>query len=127
MRAPFFSRIYFSITNLDTVNPVKQDLLSGLYGRILEIGPGSGANFKHFMNNTAIAEWVGVEPNAYFQQRQTEIVDELKLPFKTSTIWMIGESKMVDVEPESFDYVVGTHALRSVDDVADVLNGGWFC
>ena len=120
-RAFIFARIYFLIANLDIVDPVRQDLLSGLYGRILEIGPGPGANFKYFINNTAITEWVGVEPNTYFQQKQTEIIDELNLTFKTSTVWMKGESKMLDVEPESFDYVVGTHVLCSVDDVADVL------
>lgn len=121
LRAYVFSRVFFYIANLENIDPVRLHLLKGLSGRVLEIGPGPGTNFRYIVNNTAITEWVGVEPNTYFQEKQMELIQELKPIFKTSTVWKKGESKDLDIDTGSFDYVIGTHVLCSVDDVAEVL------
>src|SRR5262249_49465095 len=70
-------------------------------------------------NNTQITEWVGVEPNSYFAKNLADMHDSGTFSFSITTKWLKGEN--VDVEPESFDYVVGTHVLCSVDDVEQVL------
>jgi len=93
--------------------------IQNLHGRVLEIGPGPGTNFRCWQNNTSITEWVGVEPNPYFQQRQVVESEARNISFPVSTVWLKGEH--VDIEPESFDHVVGTHVLCSVDDVRMVL------
>lgn len=93
--------------------------LKNLSGRILEIGPGPGTNFRCWQNNTNIQEWVGVEPNPFFQEKIEEQRIAMNISFPTRTVWLKGEN--VDVEPGSFDYVVGTHVLCSVDDVYTVL------
>ena len=89
---------------------------------MLEIGPGPGTNFWCWgseSNSTHdITEWVGVEPNEFFQLKIEENRLAHGLTFPTSTVWLKGEH--VDVEPESFDAVVGTHVLCSVDDVYQV-------
>jgi ubiquinone/menaquinone biosynthesis C-methylase UbiE len=90
-----------------------------LSGRVLEIGPGPGTNFRCWSNNTAITEWVGVEPNTNFKEKQEEEKIIKNITFPTRTVWLKGEN--LDVESESFDYVVGAHVLCSIDDLASVL------
>jgi SAM-dependent methyltransferase len=90
-----------------------------LSGRVLEFGPGPGTNFRCWQNNTKITEWVGVEPNEFFQEKIAAEVVKMNISFPTKTVWLRGEN--VDIEPASFDYVVGTHVLCSVDDVSLVL------
>jgi SAM-dependent methyltransferase len=41
------------------------------------------------------------------------------ISFPTRTVWLKGEH--VDIDPGTFDFVVGTHVLCSVDDVGVVL------
>eukprot|EP00286_Rhodomonas_abbreviata_P012753 CAMPEP_0181326032 /NCGR_PEP_ID=MMETSP1101-20121128/21263_1 /TAXON_ID=46948 /ORGANISM="Rhodomonas abbreviata, Strain Caron Lab Isolate" /LENGTH=136 /DNA_ID=CAMNT_0023434421 /DNA_START=12 /DNA_END=422 /DNA_ORIENTATION=- len=43
----------------------------------------------------------------------------MNISFPISTVWLRGEN--VDIIPESFDYVVGSHVLCSVDNVRQVL------
>lgn len=98
--------------------------IGSLSGRVLEIGPGGGANFACWgsSSNTthSIAEWVGVEPNAFFKEKLIEAAGNANVSFPTSTVWLDGEN--MDVAPESFDAVVGTHVLCSVNDIHQVLH-----
>mmetsp|Transcript_67846 Transcript_67846/g.133462 ORF Transcript_67846/g.133462 Transcript_67846/m.133462 type:complete len:290 (-) Transcript_67846:83-952(-) len=93
--------------------------IRNLSGRVLEIGPGPGTNFRCWQNNTAITEWVGVEPNPFFKEKLTTESQARNITFPMRTVWLKGEN--VDVDPGTFDYVVGTHVLCSVDDVYAVL------
>ena len=90
-----------------------------VHGRVLEIGPGPGANFKCWNDNDNIIEWVGVEPNNYFEPFISENKKNSNVTFPTKLVWMDGEN--VAVEPNSFDFVVATHVLCSVTDVDQVL------
>src|ERR1039458_719285 len=40
----------------------KRDLLGSLEGTIVEIGPGTGTNFRYYPRGV---RWIGVEPNRY--------------------------------------------------------------
>lgn len=106
-----------------TPNPTLDNLrcqhLSNIKGRVLEIGPGPGTNFKCWINNADITEWVGIEPNAYFKEKQLLLAKTYNLSFPIRTVWLKGEN--IDVEPNSYDVVVGTHVLCSVDNVRAVL------
>src|SRR5690554_6465209 len=44
----------------------KRDLLGGLSGTVVEIGPGAGVNLPYFGEGV---RWIGVEPNVYFHDR----------------------------------------------------------
>lgn len=79
---------------------------------------GPGANFKCW-NSNKITEWVGVEPNNFFEPMIEEQKGLHNITFPTRTTWLKGEK--IDVEPASFDYVVGTHVLCSVDSIDTVL------
>eukprot|EP00639_Heterosigma_akashiwo_P015289 CAMPEP_0206366546 /NCGR_PEP_ID=MMETSP0294-20121207/3517_1 /ASSEMBLY_ACC=CAM_ASM_000327 /TAXON_ID=39354 /ORGANISM="Heterosigma akashiwo, Strain CCMP2393" /LENGTH=275 /DNA_ID=CAMNT_0053812633 /DNA_START=115 /DNA_END=942 /DNA_ORIENTATION=- len=89
------------------------------FGRVLELGPGTGANFRCWANSTAISEWVGVDPNTFMSTAMDQEYSKFKLQFPTSMKWMRGEN--LDVPPSSFDSVVTTHVLCSVSSVDDIL------
>lgn len=78
-----------------------------------------GASFRCWQNNTAITEYVGVESNKYFKSHLEDIEKSRNYSFPISTVWIKGEN--IDIEPNSFDYVVTTHVLCSVDSVHQIL------
>jgi|SRR5215831_6701423 len=43
----------------------KEELFSGVRGSVVEIGPGSGVNFKYLSSSI---EWIGIEPNEAFHK-----------------------------------------------------------
>ena len=43
----------------------KRTLFSGVSGRVIEVGPGTGNNFRHL---PATIEWLGIEPNPYMHE-----------------------------------------------------------
>jgi ubiquinone/menaquinone biosynthesis C-methylase UbiE len=94
--------------------------LSHVSGRVLEIGPGPATNFRCWGNNPQIVEWVGVEPNTFFADTLQEEKLKRNITFPISTIWLNSEANL-NIDPESFDYVVGTHVLCSVTNIFDVL------
>lgn len=97
-----------------------KDISSGVSGRVLEIGPGPGSNFRCWTDNTGITEWVGVEPNEFFEIEQARQKSAYNISFPTKTVWMGAENNL-DIEPATFDFVVSTHVLCSVGDVTPVL------
>ena len=92
----------------------------GVSGRVLEFGPGPGTNFRCFQNDTRsnIEEYVAVEPNPFFEEEMRKEHDVRGLTFPLRFVGIKGED--VD-ETGSFDVVILTHVLCSVDSVADVL------
>lgn len=95
------------------------DHFRNIHGRVLELGPGPGTNFRCWTGNNNITEWVGVEPNERFVEALDNEKAKRNLTFPTSTVWLRGED--LDVAPESFDFVVGAHVLCSVDSTPTVL------
>ena len=47
------------------------------------------------------------------------MISTFNITFSTDTVWLKGEN--IDVDPNSFDFVIGTHVLCSVQSVKDVL------
>jgi ubiquinone/menaquinone biosynthesis C-methylase UbiE len=95
------------------------ELLKEVHGRVLEIGPGPGVNFRCWGNSNQITEWVGVEPNTNFKDQLAAEKTKRNVTFPTRTVWLKGED--YNVEPDTFDYVVGTHILCSIDDIPGVI------
>src|SRR5215467_13259551 len=44
----------------------RRELLAGLTGDVLEIGPGAGANLEHL---PAAVSWIGLEPNVFMHDQ----------------------------------------------------------
>lgn len=107
------------------MNEVRCAILNGadISGKVLEFGPGPGTNFKCFANNSTTAsidEYVGVEPNLYFKEEMMREKEKRGLTFPLDFAPLRGED-YVDVMSESFDAVILTHVLCSVDSVESVL------
>jgi ubiquinone/menaquinone biosynthesis C-methylase UbiE len=87
----------------------KRKLLSGLEGRVLEIGAGTGDNFPFY---PAEIEWVGVEPNAYMHPHLLKNAREHHVQGELRT----GVAEQLDFPDASMDAVVCTFVLCSVTD-----------
>ncbi|XP_067139056.1 thiol S-methyltransferase TMT1B-like [Centruroides vittatus] len=85
--------------------------------KILEIGAGSGSNFKYYPDNTSL---ICVEPNDNFQKYFQ--ANNSKFPnVKLDLFICSGAEDMKEIEDDSVDVVVATHVLCSVNNVQKVL------
>jgi SAM-dependent methyltransferase len=114
----------FALTIIASEKPMdipRCEHFKNLHGRVLELGPGPGTNFRCWSDPSShnITEWVGVEPNARFFDALIQEKAKRNVTFPTRTVWLRGED--VDIEPESFDFVIGSHVLCSVSDSHKVL------
>ena len=93
---------------------VRPQLLGGLDGTVLEIGPGSGVNLQYYR---AGIRWIGVEPNVSLHERIVHQAAQRGLPARILT----GVAERITLPDASVDAVVGTLVLCSVDDQARAL------
>lgn len=93
---------------------LKPGLLGALEGEVIELGPGSGVNLKHYRNDV---RWTGVEPNVFLHERIRRRASGLGTPVRLSA----GTAERLDFPDESVDAVVGTLVLCSVGDQARAL------
>jgi SAM-dependent methyltransferase len=99
----------------DNLAGLKRSLLGKLQGRILEIGPGAGANLGYYPPDIT---WIGVEPNPFMHsylreeaaQRQMQSIEL----YQTT-------AEHLPVADGSMDAVVSTHVLCSVTQLENVL------
>jgi SAM-dependent methyltransferase len=99
----------------ERLRPYKKRLLTRLSGDVLEIGAGAGANLAYLSPEV---RYVAVEPNLHmhrYLQREADRLD-LDLQIHAAT----GEE--LPAADRSFDAVISTLVLCSVDDVAAVMS-----
>lgn len=94
-----------------SLGELKQTLLGNLQHKVLEIGPGAGANLAYYPNDIL---WIGVEPNVYMypylkREAQQQGLSNIEL--------YQGTAEDLPVKDESIDTVVSTHVLCSVSQV----------
>jgi SAM-dependent methyltransferase len=116
LRARLFAR---AMSQMDTVHdqliaPYKKRLFADLHGDLLEIGPGSGANFGYYPSDV---RWMGVEPNPYMHPYLRATAAEHRLAIDLRT----GYTEALPAADESMDTVVSTLVLCSVRDVVASL------
>lgn len=85
----------------DTVGPARRKLLAHAHGRTLEIGAGTGANLPHYPDGLDL---VLTEPDEHMARRMSR--ESMRVP-----------AEQLPFEDESFDTVVSTLALCTVDDL----------
>ncbi len=93
----------------------KSELLSSLRGTVIEIGPGTGANLRHYHSDVRL---IGIEPNIHMHPYLLSEAGRLGRSVDLRT----GFGEGIDVEDGSADAVVTTHVLCSVDDVDRVIS-----
>ncbi|MER6289882.1 class I SAM-dependent methyltransferase [Streptomyces sviceus] len=94
---------------------VRERLLAGLSGRVLEIGAGNGLNFSHYPR--AVSEVVAIEPERRLRQLAVEAALRSEVPVDVAP----GAAEALPVKSEAFDAVVISLVLCSVRDVPRAL------
>lgn len=96
------------------VAPRKHTLFDGLAGTVLEIGPGTGANFAYYPPDI---RWIGIEPNPFMHPHLRAAAARVGLSIDIHD----GTADRITLEDESADTVVSTLVLCSVPDVNGAL------
>ena len=111
-RHPIFARVFdrTSPAMEREVGPLRDELLAGLTGRVVEVGAGNGTSFGHYP--ATVEELVAVEPEPYLRQRAIERAQSA--PVRTRVVDGVAEA--LPLEDGSVDAVVACIVLCSVRD-----------
>ncbi|MEU2624396.1 class I SAM-dependent methyltransferase [Streptomyces sp. NPDC007157] len=116
---PLFARWYARISvTAETrlgMAAVRERLLSGLSGRVIEIGAGNGLNFARYPG--AVAEVVAIEPERTLRQLAAEAAVRAEVPVDV----VPGAAEALPVKSEAYDAAVLSLVLCSVRDVPRAL------
>jgi len=117
IRNPFFARLYHYVLGREGKKMVRyrRELLEGLTGVVVEIGPGNGPNFTLYPG--AVKRVVAVEPEPYLRQKATEAARSAPVPISV----IAGTADDLPVEDGEADAVVLTLVLCSVPDQLSAL------
>ncbi|MET8449354.1 class I SAM-dependent methyltransferase [Streptomyces sp. NPDC005209] len=116
---PLFARYYARVsvgaeTRLGMAG-VRDRLLAGLSGRVIEIGAGNGLNFGHYPG--AVSEVVAIEPERRLRQLAVEAALRSEVPVDVAP----GAAEALPVKSEAFDAAVLSLVLCSVRDLPRAL------
>ncbi|MFF7472008.1 methyltransferase domain-containing protein [Streptomyces sp. NPDC008092] len=116
---PLFARFYarYSVTAETSLGmaAIRERLLSGLSGRVIEIGAGNGLNFARYPGS--VAEVVAIEPERTLRQLAAEAAVRADVPVDV----VPGAAEALPVKSEAFDAAVFSLVLCSVRDVQRAL------
>ena len=115
---PLFARYFarFGGRNEERGNrELRQEMLAGLSGQVMEVGPGNGLNFPHYPRS--VQEVVAVEPEPYLRSRAVEAAAEAPVPIRVAD----GTADELPAADGSVDAVVVSGLLCSVANVPVAL------
>ncbi|GLW49912.1 methyltransferase type 11 [Streptomyces sp. NBRC 14336] len=116
---PLFARFYARLSvNAETglgMAALRDRLLAGLSGRVIEIGAGNGLNFAHYPGT--VSEVVAIEPERVLRQHAVEAALRSEVPVDV----VPGAAEALPVKSEAFDAAVVSLVLCSVRDVPRAL------
>ena len=93
---------------------VRKELAGGASGRVLEIGAGTGANFAYYPEGLEV---IATEPDPYMMRKAEVRAANVKATIELKE----ASTAKLPFEDASFDTVVGTLVMCSVDDQAEAL------
>lgn len=93
----------------------KAEVLGALTGRVVEIGPGTGANMRYYGPAVRV---IGIEPNPGMHPRLREEAALHGVELEIRTV----RGERIDVDDATADAVVGTLVLCGVDDAHQVIS-----
>jgi ubiquinone/menaquinone biosynthesis C-methylase UbiE len=115
---PIFARLFDRFAGKDKgrgEDALRRELLAGLSGRVVEVGPGNGINFEHFP--ATVDELVAVEPEPYMRRAAEATADTV--PIDVSVL--AGTAEDLPLESESCDALVVAGVLCSVPSQEEAL------
>ncbi|MCX4879194.1 class I SAM-dependent methyltransferase [Streptomyces sp. NBC_00847] len=113
--ARFYARVSVSAETRMGMGAVRDRLLSGLSGRVIEIGAGNGLNFAHYPGT--VSEVVALEPERRLRQLAVEAALRSQVPVDV----VPAAAEALPVKSEAFDAAVVSLVLCSVRDVPRAL------
>lgn len=120
---PYFARCYarFAPVADERLGLARHraELLAGLTGRVIEIGAGSGLNFRHFP--ATVSEVVAIEPERTLRLRAADAALRAEVPVDVAP----GVAEALPVKSEAFDGAVACLVLCSVRDQWRALAELW--
>lgn len=112
-----FSRFYDSFESIIErlfFSKLRRDTLSGLKGKILEIGVGTGKNLKYY---PLYAEITGIDISNEMLKKAKE-----KIGFSNKNVTLLQmDAQQLKFKDNSFDYVIGSFVLCSIPDPVKAL------
>ncbi|WKG02138.1 class I SAM-dependent methyltransferase [Mycolicibacterium sp. HK-90] len=113
---PFFARVWKTLSSSEpqALRRLRGDNLTGLSGRVLEIGAGTGTNFAFYPST--VTEVVAIEPERHLAEVARAAAAHAPVPV---TVTSDTAEKFSSAEP--FDAVVCSLVLCSIEQPDDVL------
>ncbi len=93
----------------------RAELLDGVSGRVIEVGAGTGSNFRHYPDGVSAV--VAVEPEPYLRAKADEAASGTTVAIDV----VDGVADRLPAEDASFDVAVASLVLCSVSDQAAAL------
>ena len=115
---PIFARLFDRFAAKDKgrgEDRLRDELVAGLSGRVVEVGPGNGINFKHFP--ASVEELVAVEPEPYLRRAAERTAESVPIGVSVHA----GTADALPLDASSVDAVVVAGVLCSVPDVPGAL------
>lgn len=115
---PLFARLFDRFAGVDKgrgEDALRRELLAGLSGRVLEVGPGNGINFPHYPSE--VAELIAAEPEPYLRGQAERAARAASIEIQV----VDGTAAALPVDTASLDAVVVAGVLCSVPDQAAAL------
>ncbi|MES9524891.1 class I SAM-dependent methyltransferase [Streptomyces capoamus] len=113
--ARYYARISVGAESRFGMAGVRERLLAGLSGRVIEVGAGNGLNFGHYPGT--VAEVVAIEPEPRLRHLALEAALRAEVPVDV----VPGAAEALPVKSEAFDAAVLSLVLCSVRDVERAL------
>jgi len=117
VRHPLFARFFdrLSRTMEPEVGRHRDELVAGLSGRVIELGPGNGINFHRYP--TTVEQVVAVEPEPYLRAKAERAARTAPVPVELRP----GVAEELDLPDSSFDAAVVSLVLCTVPDQSRAL------
>lgn len=112
VRHPIFARFFNRLSDLmeREISSQRDGLLAGLSGRVVEVGAGNGANFRHYPQ--AVQEVVAIEPEPYLRAKAGQAAREAPVPVRV----VDGVAGELALESDSVDAAVASLVLCTIPD-----------
>ena len=118
IRHPHFAKVYARFApEMDKAGAAKHraELLAGLSGRVVEVGAGTGLNFRHYP--ATVTGVVAVEPEPFLRELAEKAAKDAPVPVEV----VDGTAGALPSEDGEFDAVVASLMLCSVRDLPGAL------
>lgn len=119
---PVFARFYQRVApamESGGLAELREEVLAGLWGRVIEVGAGGGANFAHYPER--VEEVVAVEPEPYLRGEAVRAAARATVPVEV----VDGLADALPAPDASFDAAVVSLVLCSVADQQRALSELW--